>query len=117
MSTSPVGKRSRAHEERIERYLTRTGRPPFRAPGNCLDRSLAAYRLLSAAGAEPEVVIGVKRRETNVDGHVWVRVDGGAIPDGGANVQDFTEIAVYDRRGRRSSDTGTTERFAIATLK
>ena len=43
---------------------------------NCLERSLIAYRYLGRADADPELVVGTRRGDTEVLGHVWVLVDG-----------------------------------------
>ena len=70
-------RRSPEFERRIEAYLDATGRFPRRAPGNCLERSLGAYRLLCAANASPTLVVGLRQSDTlGVEGHVWVVVDG-----------------------------------------
>src|SRR5262245_1861706 len=48
---------------------------PRRPPSNCLERSLGAYRLLCRAGAQPELVIGMKRAlGGRIEGHTWVVV-------------------------------------------
>lgn len=44
-------------------------------PSNCLERSLLLYRLLSEAGAEPSLVVGV-RRTTGVEAHAWIERGG-----------------------------------------
>jgi hypothetical protein len=43
---------------------------------NCLERSLVYYRLLSRAGADPVLVLGVRRDGSSLKGHAWVALDG-----------------------------------------
>ena len=62
---------------------------------NCLERSLVAYRFLSRAGAEPELVVGVTRDEP-VRGHAWVRLDGEPVGD---SVDEFEEMTAFGRDG------------------
>lgn len=86
----------------LEAYMFRRGRPPFRAPGNCLERSLGAYRLLCAVGAAPRLVIGVRPMSGRVDGHVWIELKGRLFGDDPARVAHYTRIASFDDRGRRT---------------
>ena len=65
---------------------------------NCLERSLVAYRYLSRAGAEPELVVGVSRDEP-VRGHAWVRLDGEPLGD---SVDEFEEMTAFGRDGVRT---------------
>ena len=62
---------------------------------NCLERSLVAYRYLSRAGAEPELVVGVSRDQP-VRGHAWVRIDGEPVRD---SVEEFEEVAAFGAAG------------------
>ena len=84
----------------LESYLVRRGRFPFRPPANCLERSFGAYRLLCAAGANPELVVGVRRSaERGLEGHVWVRVAGRVLAETSDDVAGFTAIVVFDAKG------------------
>ena len=44
---------------------------PYRY-GNCLERSLVLCRYLSAAGSDPELLVGMRRGENELEGHAWV---------------------------------------------
>src|SRR3989442_1648000 len=49
-------------QRRIAELTTVVFRSDHRySPGNCLDRSLVAYRYLSQAGADPELRVGLRR--------------------------------------------------------
>ena len=50
--------RSAEFERRLETYLAAKGAFPQRAPANCLERSLGAYRMLCAANAGPTLCRG-----------------------------------------------------------
>ena len=88
-------------ESQVEAFLERKGRFPFRPPANCLERSFGAYRLLCRAGADPELVVGVKRSpDRGVEGHVWVRVAGRVLAEASDNVEGFTPIVTFDASGQ-----------------
>lgn len=88
--------------EEVERYMSAAGRFPWRAPANCLERSLGAYRLLCEAAAEPELVIGVRRpSDSTVGGHVWVTVAGRPIAERAEHLAAFVPIVTFDASGRR----------------
>lgn len=96
------GARSPAFERRLEGYLERAERFPFRPPSNCLERSLGAYRLLCGANAAPELVIGFRTSpDRRVEGHVWVTVDGRPIAERSENVAAYTAIVTFDADARR----------------
>ena len=89
-------------QPRLEAYLARRGRFPFRPPANCLERSLGAYRLLCGEGAKPELVVGVRRSaQRGVEGHVWVRVAGRVLAETSDEVASFTPIVTFDAEGRQ----------------
>ena len=58
--------------------------------GNCLERSLIAYRYLCAAGAHPTLVIGVGRGAVGVIGHAWVLVDGQLVGEPQSAIAPYT---------------------------
>lgn len=103
--------RSRAaFEPALAAYLLTRGRFPRRPPGNCLDRSLAAYRLLCARGAHPQLVVGIRPEGRGLLGHVWLVVDGEPFAERG-DVESYVSIVRFDERGRREPAAG-----AIADL-
>jgi hypothetical protein len=73
------GERRASTAQRKEHIVTLayglSGPASIPALDNCLERSLLAYRYLSRAGAEPELVVGLSRRNGAVRGHTWVSVD------------------------------------------
>jgi hypothetical protein len=87
--------------QELESFLRRTGRVPQRPPANCLERSLGAYRLLCAASAAPQVVVGIRRAGTRVDGHVWVVVDGRPLGEDEAFLATFSRVLAFGPDGRR----------------
>jgi Transglutaminase-like superfamily len=105
--------RSREFEHALEGYLASTDRFPRRAPGNCLERSLGAYRLLCAANASPTLMVGLKRSTASqVQGHVWVVVDGRALAERPENVSTYTTIVAFDSHGRQEPAGGSTGALA-----
>jgi len=110
-------KRSPEFEQRLEAYLSASGPFPFKPPGNCLERSLAAYRLLGAAKAEPALVVGVRPvAGGGVEGHVWVRVDGRPLAEHPDRLRAFTPIVIFDAAGRREPGTGSLDALARVRL-
>jgi hypothetical protein len=88
--------------QEMESLLRRTGRVPRRPPANCLERSLGAYRVLCAAGAAPQVVVGIRRGTgTRVDGHVWVVVDGRPFGEDEAFISAFSRVLAYGPDGHQ----------------
>lgn len=99
--TRPSMARSRELEGALESFMTAGGRFPRRAPGNCLERSLGAYRLLCTWGASPEIVVGVRRGSPlGVEGHVWVVVDGRPFAEAQGALDGYVTIARYDADAR-----------------
>ena len=105
--------RSGAFERRLEGYLERRQRFPFRAPGNCLERSLGAYRLLCAQGSNPQLRVGIavnsqlhKAQLPNAQlpmrGHVWVEVDGRPFGERPGDLDGLTPVVTFgaDARAR-----------------
>ena len=94
-----------AVERRLERYLTERGRFPARPPGNCLERSLAVYRLLCSVGADVRLVVGLRPGDRGVDGHVWVVLDGQPFAEAG-DVASYASVLAFDARGNREVSRG-----------
>lgn len=105
--------RSPEFERQLEAYMDALGRFPHRAPANCLERSLGAYRLLCASGSSPEVIVGIRRHETlGIEGHVWVTVDGRALAEPPAFLSTFTTLVTYDADGHQRVPGGSTGSLA-----
>jgi hypothetical protein len=78
LSRSPNSLERQPEQERriarIGRLLYRSRTVSFRY--NCLERSLVLYRFLGRAGANPELVVGVRKDDEDaVRGHVWILLD------------------------------------------
>jgi hypothetical protein len=67
---------------------------------NCLARSLLLYRSLSRAGADPRLVVGVRRAHDRVRGHAWVVVDGRVAAEARDDLRLFTPVLAFGERGR-----------------
>ena len=91
----------------LEALFERTGRPRRRAPANCLERSLGAYRLLCSAGAAPDLVVGVRRGVGDrVDGHVWVVVDGRPLGEDETFIAGYVRVLAFDATGLQVPGSG-----------
>lgn len=120
-----AGSRPRASSARPDRaaailgYLAATGRFPARAPANCLERSLAGYRLLRSAGARPELCVGVRRVPAAgaLDGHVWLVLDGTAVAERPEFIREFTVVVRVDADGRFESPGNAPAPAAEAELR
>lgn len=91
--------RSPNHERAIAELsskLTRL-RPGHR--GNCLERSLLAYRYLAHSNADPRLVIAVKAADEKVVGHAWICIDDRPFHESLAQVRDFLPVAEFGARG------------------
>jgi hypothetical protein len=98
----------------LRQLLTSRQRFPARAPGNCLDRSLAAYRLLCLAGAAPRLTIGVRHHDGSLDGHVWVVVDGRPFAEADDFVGRFAPVLSVDADGTRTPAGAAAPRVRFA---
>lgn len=102
---SQPGTRDPHREQRIARFAdwaSRIVRPTTR--GNCLERSLVAYRYLVRAHADPRLVIGFRRGDAGVLGHAWVLVDGQPLSDSPATVAEYQVAMSFDAAGRTLTD-------------
>jgi len=84
-------------ERAVVKAVERTYR--LRKGGICLDRSLTLYRLLTRAGASPELNIGFTRRNSEIVGHAWVMLDGTPIFDSPDSVWEFDHLVAFGRDG------------------
>jgi hypothetical protein len=76
-------------------------------PGNCLDRSLVAYRYLSAAGADPELRIGLRRGDGLLMGHAWVTVGDRPVEESPEPLEEFAEVVAFHGDGVSSRPDAT----------
>jgi hypothetical protein len=77
------------------------GPSAVRLLNNCLERSLIVYRYLSAAGADPELMIGFDPRGDDLEGHVWVMVDGAPVRESLEDLARYVPTLAYGRDGAR----------------
>lgn len=61
--------------------------------GNCLERSLALYRMLAQLGAAPVLVVGFRREDERLLGHAWLTLDG--EPVGEPQPADYATVVQY----------------------
>jgi hypothetical protein len=74
-------------------------RPPL-SNHRCMERSLLAYRYLSALGADPQLVVAMAAGADGLEGHAWVTVDGVPV-DEAESVARYVPLVVYGAGGRR----------------
>lgn len=71
-----------------------------RFPGNCLERSLVAYRFLGLAGADPRISLGVGGGGgQDITGHAWVTLDGRPLHDPPEALDSYRKIIELDGSG------------------
>ena len=103
MWAPPSGKQREPGREEQIATLARglSGRRERARFDNCLERSLVAYRYLSRAGAEPELVVGVARNEDDggVRGHAWIRLDGRPFHEPARSLDGFDELTAFGHDG------------------
>jgi transglutaminase superfamily protein len=87
---------------------------PDGARGNCLERSLVAYRYLAQLRADPTLVVGVDRSGSEVRGHVWVLVDGVPVHDSPERVEGHTALVCFGPGGERTGNGGASSSLARA---
>jgi Transglutaminase-like superfamily len=75
---------------------------PYRY-GNCLERSLVLCRYLSAAGSDPELLVGMRRGEKDLlEGHAWVVARGHAVGEPPNSLEGYAKVVGFRGEGSGS---------------
>jgi hypothetical protein len=94
-----TGPRDRLAERRLTANVLRLSKLLRMADRDCLQRSLLLYRLLSAAGADPELVVGFREQDGKLIGHAWVLVDGTSLVEPESDLTRFSPLLRFGARG------------------
>ncbi|HEY3070897.1 MAG TPA: lasso peptide biosynthesis B2 protein [Gaiellaceae bacterium] len=102
--------RRRSRDRELERRIVRMARLIYRGRrgtfrDNCLERSLVTYRFLGRAGADPELVVAMSKRDEGLHGHVWVTVEGIPVHEDPADLEVYVPLMRF-RRGTIGPSTG-----------
>jgi Transglutaminase-like superfamily len=105
------GSRQRTRDTEREQRIARMARLLYRGragtfQNNCLERSLLTYRYLGRAGADPELVIGARKDDDTLQGHVWVTVDGRAVHELPDELEPFVQVMCF-RGGELQGSAGS----------
>jgi hypothetical protein len=96
----PAGRRDYEQERRLKLGVLRLSQMIGLPDRDCLQRSLLLYRALSRAGAEPILVLGLKRVNDRTLGHAWVLVDDRPLLDSDADLRSFAPALSFGRCGK-----------------
>lgn len=102
----PGAGRNRTREQRVTALVVRLSHLLRAAHGDCLHRSLLLYRELSAAGADPVLVVGFRRGDGGVTGHAWVVVDDCPVVEAADALAPFVPAVAFERAGLRRATPG-----------
>ncbi len=94
-----TGPRDRLAEWRLTANALRLSKLLRIADRDCLQRSLLLYRLLSAVGADPELVVGLREQDGKIIGHAWVLVDGKSLVEPESDLVRFSPVFRFGARG------------------
>jgi hypothetical protein len=94
-----TGPRDRLAERRLTANVLRPSKLLWIADRDPLQRSLLLYRLLSAAGADPELVVGFRDEDGKIIGHAWVLVDDVSIVEPKSDLVRFSPVLRFGARG------------------
>jgi hypothetical protein len=94
-----TGLRDRLAERRLTANVLRLSKLLRIADRDCLQRSLLLYRLLSAVGADPELVVGLREQDGKIIGHAWVLVDDMSIVEPESDLVRFSPVLRFGARG------------------
>jgi Transglutaminase-like superfamily len=94
-----TGPRDRLAERRLAANVLRLSKLLRNADRDCLQRSLLLYRLLSAGGADPELVVGFCEQDGKIIGHAWVLVDDASIVEPESDLVRFSPVFRFGARG------------------
>jgi hypothetical protein len=64
--------------------------------GDCLERSLVAYRFMLRAGAHPTLFLGFEHAPPRRSGHAWVTVEGEPLLETSEALERFAPVAVFE---------------------
>jgi hypothetical protein len=95
-TTSP---RNPVAERRLTANALRLSKLLRVADRDCLQRSLLLYRLLSAVGADPELVVGFREQDGKIIGHAWVLVDDVSLVEPQSDLVRFSPVFRFGARG------------------
>ena len=85
----------------LSRLLARR-RPPA-SYDRCYERSLLAYRFLSQRGADPRLVVALRKGDLGgMAGHAWVTVGGRPVDEPDLH-EDYEPLVVFGRGGKREA--------------
>jgi hypothetical protein len=106
-----AGGKSHSPPEELQARIAELARVVYRSQhfsrrGNCLERSLVMYRYLSAAGADPELVVGMRRGEDALRGHAWVSVHGNPIEEPPDSLEGLVQIVAFGGDGSGPGPVG-----------
>jgi len=94
-----AGAPSKQDVDRVVRLSAAVARVrPLPGADNCLERSLIAYRYLSALNADPRLVVAVRTADPSGFGHVWVTLNGAPVLH--EDLSMFTPVLELGGRGR-----------------
>jgi len=100
MNAGPVrGERRAGREQRVVALADRVFDGGSSGEG-CLELSLVTYRYLTAAGADPRLVIAIRSDGAAAHGHAWVTVDGVPVHDSRSRLEEFASVITFDSGGR-----------------
>lgn len=68
---------------------------PYSRKGNCFPRSLALYRVARQLGYPVVFHCGVRKADSNLDGHAWLTLDSQIFCEPGKQWQRFTVTFSY----------------------
>jgi Transglutaminase-like superfamily len=113
------GERARPVTPEREARIAELARVVYRSEhasrqGNCLERSLVLYRYLSAAGADPQLVVGLRSGEAAVRGHVWVTVRGEPVEEPPQSLKGLTRVVSFRGDGSQARSRGVSEALGAA---
>jgi Transglutaminase-like superfamily len=94
-----TGPRDRVAERRLTANVLRLSKLLRIADRDCLQRSLLLYRLLSAVGADPELVVGFREQDGKIIGHAWVLVDGTSLVEPESDLTRFSPLLRFGAHG------------------
>src|SRR5262245_21348590 len=97
----------RDEQEKIVTLARWACRPmPWSDRGSCLERGRVPFRYLTAANANPTLVIGMAGRAPDVDlmhGHAWVVVNDQPVGESEASLSEFHPLMKFNADGSVST--------------
>lgn len=99
MRRLPGARRGKPDEETLDWVIWASRTVGLLTGGECLEVSALAWCLLARRFDEPELIIGTRWREGQLDAHAWLEYDGEMVHESSAELEAYRRLPPVLARG------------------